>query len=275
MSKITSVHARQILDSRGNPTIEVEVTTDKICARASVPSGASTGVHEALELRDGKKEFFGKSVHNAVNNVNKIISKKIVGRNADEQEQIDRIMLSLDGTKNKSNLGANAILGVSMAVCRASALEKNHFIYPRIAELFETKKLSIPIPAFNVINGGKHAGGKLDIQEYMLIPSKAKSFSEALQIGSEIYHQLKNNIEEKYGKQATNVGDEGGFTPQCTCFEEPFDLILDAVSELGYEKKVSLGIDCAATTFYRQGKYYLEGTEYSAFELLDKYKELV
>lgn len=274
MSKIKSVYARQIIDSRGNPALEVEVATEKVCARAGVPSGASTGSHEALELRDCKKDFFGKGLKLAVSNINKIISKKISGLDCNEQEIIDELMIKLDGTSNKSKLGANAILGVSMAVCRASALERSSFLYPRIGELFQTKRFLLPIPAFNLINGGKHSGGGAEIQEYLLLPSKAKSFSEALQIGCEVYHQLKKDIENKYGKQATNVGDEGGFTPQCACFEEPLDLILDAVDEIGYAKKIVLGIDCAATTFYRHGKYYLEGEEYSSSELIDKYIEL-
>ena len=275
MSKITSVYARQVFDSRGNPTVECEVNTQKSCARAMVPSGVSTGQNEAVELRDNGKSFHGKGVLNAVNNVNKIIAKKIVGKDSTDQEVIDNLMISLDGTRNKARLGANAILAVSLAVCRAASEETTHDVFRHVASLFGTKKYVLPVPAFNIINGGKHAGTKLDIQEYMILPDKAKNFSEAMQIGVEVYQELKKIIAEKFGRQFTNVGDEGGFTPPLTCIEEPFDLILDALNNLGYWKKVKLGIDCAASTFYRDGKYYLGGEEFTANELVDKYAELV
>ncbi|MBI4919361.1 phosphopyruvate hydratase [archaeon] len=274
MSKITQVKARQILDSRGNPTVEVDVFSEKGFARASVPSGASTGMNEMLELRDGGNSFHGKGVNKAVANVLKI-GKKIKGRNVFDQEEIDKLMLKLDGTSNKSRLGANSMLGVSLAVCRAAALEKNDFIYPYIASLFENKKVNLPIPMFNLINGGKHAENDLDIQEYMLVPNKAKSFSEALQIGSEVDFELKKLLINRFGKLSANVGDEGGFAPRFECVEEPIDFILDAVNELGYSKKVSLAIDCAATTFFRKGRYYLEGQEYKNSELIDYYSDLV
>ncbi len=274
MSKITSVKARQILDSRGNPTVEVEVNTKNSCARASVPSGVSTGKHEAFELRDNSKEFQGLSVNKAVNNVNKIIAKKLIGKEIQDQEDIDNFLIKIDGTKNKSKLGANAILGVSMAVCRAASKEKNHKLYEYIAKLYDIKKFILPIPAFNIIEGGKHAGNSLDFQEFMIWPVKIKTFSEALRIGSEIYHELKEVIKKKYGKSAINVGDEGGFAPPLTCYEEAFDLIIDAANKLGYENKIKLGIDVAATSFYRNGKYYLEGNELSSNDLLDRYEEM-
>ncbi len=274
MSKITKINARQILDSRGNPTVEVEVSTKNFCARASVPSGVSTGKYEAFELRDGSKAFRGLGVTKAVNNVNKIIAKKLIGKEVTDQEEIDNFLIKLDGTKNKSKLGANAILGVSMAVCRAASKEKSQELYDYVGKLYGTKKFVLPIPAFNIIEGGKHAGNSLDFQEFMVWPVRSKSFSEAVQIGSEIYHELKEVLKKRYGKSAINVGDEGGFAPPLTCYEEPFELILDAANELGYENKIKLGIDAAATSFYRDRKYYLEGTEASVNDLLEKYVEM-
>jgi enolase len=274
LAKILAVKAREILDSRGNPTVECEIKTSTGISRASVPSGASTGVNEALELRDGGKRFGGKGVLKAVNNINKSIAKKIIGKDATKQQQIDELMIKLDGTKNKKKLGANAILAVSMAVARAGAASKKMPLYAYLGELFENKKFILPVPSFNIINGGKHAGNKLDIQEYMILPIGAKSFSEAIRIGAEVYHKLKGILEENYGKNAVNVGDEGGFAPPISCFEKPFDHIIDAVTALGYWKKVKIGIDAAATTFYRDGNYYLEGQEYTTEELKEKYVEL-
>ncbi|MBW2986877.1 phosphopyruvate hydratase [Candidatus Woesearchaeota archaeon] len=274
MLKILKIKSRQILDSRGNPTVETEIHTKSGISRASVPSGASTGVHEAVELRDGGKKFLGLGVSKAVKNVNTIIAKKIVGKQV-SQSSADKLMIKLDGTPNKAKLGANAILSVSMALCKAEALEKGMAQYVHVADLFENNKLVLPTPAFNIINGGQHAGNRLDIQEYLLLPVGAKTFQEALQIGSEVYHKLKELLEKDYGKKATNVGDEGGFAPPMTCYEEPFDYIMDAVEELGYSKKIKLGIDAAASSFCRGGKYYLEGQELSTGELIDAYAELV
>ncbi|MBD3303929.1 phosphopyruvate hydratase [Candidatus Woesearchaeota archaeon] len=273
MLKILKVKSREILDSRGNPTVETDIFTRQGVSRASVPSGASTGVHEAVELRDGGKRYLGLGVSKAVKNVNNTIAKKISGKSFD-QEKLDNLLIGLDGTPNKEQLGANAVLSVSLAFCKASALEQGVPLYSHIANLFESKKLLLPVPAFNIINGGKHAENKLDFQEYMLLPVKAKSFSEALQIGSEVYHVLKKRIAKHYGKSATNVGDEGGFAPPMTCFEEPLDYIMDAVNELGYYKKIKLGVDVAATSFYRGNKYYLEGSELSSGELRDTYLEM-
>ncbi len=274
MSKILAVKARQILDSRGSPTVECEMKTTDGIFRASVPSGASTGVHEALELRDGGMAFLGKGVLRAVKNINLVIAKKLKGRKP-IQEEIDNLMIKLDGTKNKSRLGANAILAVSMATARAGAAAQHIQLYEYLGYLSGTKKFTLPVPAFNIINGGKHAGNKLDIQEYMVMPVGAKNFAEAIQIGSEIYHMLKKNLENHFGKQAINVGDEGGFAPPLTCMEEPFDYITDAINKLGYWKKVKLAIDCAATTFWKDGVYYVEGQEYRPDALADKYEELV
>ena len=274
MSAIKHIAAREILDSRGTPTVEVIAKTAKHCVRASVPSGASTGVHEAHELRDGGKRYNGKGVQKAVRNVT-LIGKKLTGKDPAKQEEIDQIMVNLDGTANKSKLGANAILAVSLACARLGAKEKGIPLYQHIANVFENNKLLLPVPAFNIINGGKHAGNKLDFQEYMLLPVGAKSFSEAYQIGTEVYHELKSILEKQYGKTAVNVGDEGGFAPPLTCIDEPLDKIADAVQNLGYWKKVAFGIDAAASTFHRNQKYHLEGKALTGYELLEKYVELV
>ncbi len=274
MLKILKIKSRQILDSRGNPTVETEIHTKSGISRASVPSGASTGVHEAVELRDGGKKFLGLGVSKAVKNVNTIIAKKLVGKQVN-QASADKLMINLDGTPNKAKLGANAILSVSMALCKAEALEKGMAQYVHVSDLFENNKLVLPTPAFNIINGGKHAGNQLDIQEYMLLPVNAKTFQEALQIGSEVYHKLKELLSKDYGKKATNVGDEGGFAPPMTDYEEPLDYIMTAVEKLGYSKKIKIGIDAAASSFCRGGKYYLDGRELSTTELIDVYSEMV
>jgi len=250
-SKITKVHARQIFDSRGNPTVEVDVTTELGLFRAAVPSGASTGIYEALELRDGdKSRYLGKGVSKAVNNVNNTIAPKIVGQDPTQQNAIDKILLELDGTDDKKNLGANAILGVSMAVCRAGAAAKKVPLYRHIADLAGRKELLLPVPAFNVINGGTHAGNKLAMQEFMLLPTGATSFTEAMRMGAEVYHALKSVISSKYGQDAVNVGDEGGFAPNIQSNEEGLDLCVKAIEKAGYTGKVFLGMDVAASEFY-------------------------
>ncbi|KAI9027148.1 enolase [Phycomyces nitens] len=259
---ITKVHARQIFDSRGNPTVEVELTTGKGVFRAAVPSGASTGIHEALELRDNvKADYMGKGVLQAVENVNKVIAPALIEANIDvvDQKAIDDFLLELDGTKNKSKLGANAILGVSLAAAKAGAGEKNVPLYVHLADLAGSKKpFVLPVPAFNVINGGSHAGNKLAMQEFMILPTGAKSFSEAMKIGSEVYHHLKNVIKAKYGQDATNVGDEGGFAPNIQDNQEGLDLLVAAIEKAGYTGKVKIGMDCAASEFYKEGKYDLD-----------------
>ena len=271
MGKILGITAREILDSRGIPTIETSVKTNSGISVSSVPSGRSKGMYEAWELRDGGERYNGNGVLKAIKNVNTLISKKLVGKNP---EMADEILLALDDTPNKIKLGANAILSVSMACCRAAALENKVPLYSHIASLFSTKKMTLPVPAFNVINGGKHAGNKLDIQEYMIMPTGAKTFSEAMQIGAEVYAELKALLQKDYGKSAVNIGDEGGFAPPLDCYEAPLDLIMDALQNTGYDKKVKLAIDAAATSFYRNGKYYLEGTELDSEELIDKYTEM-
>jgi len=258
---IVKVYARQIYDSRGNPTVEVDLTTDKGVFRAAVPSGASTGVHEALELRDKDKAVHhGKGVLTAVANINEKIGPALVakGFQVTEQTSIDKFMLELDGTENKSALGANAILGVSLAVCKAGAVHKGVPLYKHIADLAGTPKIILPVPAFNVINGGSHAGNKLAMQEFMVLPVGAKSFREAMRMGSEIYHHLKGEIKKRYGLDATAVGDEGGFAPNIQDNKEALDLLNSSIALAGYTGKVTIGMDVAASEFYKDGKYDLD-----------------
>ncbi|BFZ23511.1 hypothetical protein BsWGS_26549 [Bradybaena similaris] len=257
---IKSIKARQIFDSRGNPTVEVDLETDKGLFRAAVPSGASTGIHEAVELRDGGSDYMGKGVLNAVGNVNTIIAEALIKAqpNLTDQRAVDKIMIALDGTDNKGKLGANAILGVSMAVCRAAAAEKGVPLYRHIADISGIKQLFLPCPAFNVINGGSHAGNKLAMQEFMLLPTGATSFTDAMRIGSEVYHNLKTVIKTKYGQDACNVGDEGGFAPNIQDNQEGLELLKEAIAKAGYTGKVDIGMDVAASEFYKEGKYDLD-----------------
>lgn len=258
MATITAVHARQIFDSRGNPTVEVDVTTEKGLFRAAVPSGASTGIYEAIELRDGdKSKYLGKGVSKAVKNVNEVIAPKIIGKDVTKQEELDNLLLQIDGTENKGNLGANAILGVSMAVCKAGAAVKGVPLYRHIADLAGKKEaVTLPVPAFNIINGGSHAGNKLAMQEFMILPVGAKTFAEALRMGSEVYHNLKSIIKDKYGQDACNVGDEGGFAPNIGSNDEGLNLVNQAIAKAGYEGKVKIGMDVAASEFYTEDKLY-------------------
>ncbi|MCI4394169.1 hypothetical protein PGIGA_G00165750 [Pangasianodon gigas] len=258
---IVKIHAREILDSRGNPTVEVDLYTEKGRFRAAVPSGASTGVHEALELRDGDKtRFLGKGVTKAVDHVNKDIAPKLLEKKLSvvDQEKIDKLMLELDATENKSKFGANAILGVSLAVCKAGAAEKGVPLFRHIADLAGHADVILPVPAFNVINGGSHAGNKLAMQEFMILPVGAANFREAMRIGAEVYHNLKGVIKGKYGKDATNVGDEGGFAPNILENNEALELLKSAIEKAGYADKIVIGMDVAASEFYRNGKYDLD-----------------
>ncbi|KAG0251711.1 phosphopyruvate hydratase, partial [Actinomortierella ambigua] len=260
---IQKIHARQIFDSRGNPTVEVEVTTAKGIFRADVPSGASTGIHEALELRDGDKTaYVGKGVLKAVENVNKHLGPALIAANIDvtNQTAIDEFLIAQDGTTNKSKYGANAILGISMAALKAGAAEKGVALYRHIADLagHAGKKIVLPVPAMNVINGGSHAGNRLAMQEFMILPTGAESFAEAMKIGSEVYHALKAVIKKKYGQDATNVGDEGGFAPNIQDNDEGLKLLIAAIENAGYTGKVKIGMDVAASEFYREGKYDLD-----------------
>ena len=259
MSGIQSIISRQIFDSRGNPTIEVDVTTEKgFLGRASVPSGASTGQHEAVELRDGGDAFVGKGVLKAVKNVNEYISKALLGVSIFEQEKIDKIMIELDGTPNKSNLGANSILGVSLAVAKAASLELGLPLYRYIGGA-EAKTL--PVPMINIINGGSHSDAPIAFQEFMIVPIMAKSFSNAMQIGTEIFHNLKKVLQSR-GLGVT-VGDEGGFAPKLVGTEDAIETIAKATSNAGYcfGEEVMIALDCASAEFYIDGKY-----DYSKFE---------
>lgn len=258
---ITKVHARQIFDSRGNPTVEVEVTTERGTFRSAVPSGASTGIYEALELRDKEKDnYHGKGVDKAVGNVNNNLGPALIKANIDEADQtaVDNFLLAQDGTDNKSKYGANAILGVSMAVCRAGAAKKGVPLYSHIANLAGNKEFIMPVPALNVINGGSHAGNKLAMQEFMILPTGASSFREAMKMGSETYHHLKKVIQQKYGQDACNVGDEGGFAPNILDNKEGLELLQQAIANAGYTGKIVIGMDVAASEFYKDGKYDLD-----------------
>ena len=260
---VSKVYARSVYDSRGNPTVEVELTTEKGVFRSLVPSGASTGVHEALEMRDeDKSKWMGKGVMNAVNNVNNVIAAAFVKANLDvkDQKAVDDFLLSLDGTANKSKLGANAILGVSMAAARAAAAEKNVPLYQHLADLSKSKTSPyvLPVPFLNVLNGGSHAGGALALQEFMIAPTGAKTFAEAMRIGSEVYHNLKSLTKKRYGASAGNVGDEGGVAPNIQTAEEALDLIVDAIKAAGHDGKVKIGLDCASSEFFKDGKYDLD-----------------
>ncbi|GME86120.1 hypothetical protein B5S28_g2210 [[Candida] boidinii] len=262
MSVATKVFARSVYDSRGNPTVEVDLYTSKGLFRAIVPSGASTGVHEALELRDGdKSKWLGKGVLKAVANVNDIIAPALVEAKipVTEQAKLDDFLNSLDGTPNKGKLGANAILGVSLAAAKAGAADKGVPLYSHISDLSGSKKpYVLPVPFQNVLNGGSHAGGSLAIQEFMIAPLDAPSFSEALRMGSEVYHNLKSLAKKRYGQSAGNVGDEGGVAPDLHTAEEALDLIMDAIKVAGYTGKFGIAIDAASSEFYKDGKYDLD-----------------
>lgn len=259
---VTKVTARQIFDSRGNPTLEAALWTEKGKFVAQVPSGASTGVHEAVELRDGvKSDYMGKGVLKAVSNVNDIIAKELISSGLDvtQQKEIDDLLIKLDGTHNKGKLGANAILGVSMAVAEAGAAQKGVPLYVHLADLAGVKApYVLPTPSFNVINGGSHAGNALAFQEFMILPTGAKDFTEAMKIGSETYHHLKKVIQKKYGIDATNVGDEGGFAPNVSGAEESLELLTEAIASAGYTDKISIALDVASSEFYKDGKYDLD-----------------
>ena len=274
MSSIIGIHAREILDSRGNPTLESEVWLESgIVATASVPSGASTGSFEAVELRDGDDRYMGKGVRSAVRNVNDRIAPEIIGLEAGEQKYIDRVMIELDGTHNKGNLGANAILGVSLAVARAAAKEYEMPLWSYIGGL---GPFALPTPMMNVINGGKHADNNLDIQEFMIIPHGAECFSEALRMGTETYHALKTILIQK--GLNTALGDEGGFAPHLKTNREAIDIIISAIEKAGYVpgEDISLGLDVAATEIFKDGNYIFKGEQktFSSLELMDYYTDL-
>ena len=259
MTKIKNIVSRQIFDSRGNPTVETDViTTNNIIGRAAVPSGASTGEHESVELRDGLDSYMGKSVFNAVKNVNEIISKELNNLSIFDQELIDEKMIKLDGTKNKSKLGANAILSVSLAVSKAAANEKNISLFKYLGD---SNSNVLPVPLMNIINGGSHSDSPISFQEFMIVPVGAKSFTNALQIGNEVFHNLKSILKSR--GLSTAVGDEGGFAPELDGTEDAINTIIEAVNKAGYEMKkdVMIALDCASSEFYKDGYY-----DYSIFE---------
>jgi enolase len=270
--EIEKIQAREILDSRGNPTIEVDVWTCCGFGRASVPSGASTGVHEALELRDGGDRYNGKGVLKAVKNVNEVIAPKIIGMNAISQCQIDKLIIELDGTPNKANLGANAILGVSLGVAKAAASSLGMPLYRYLGGVSTYR---LPVPSFNVLNGGRHAGNELSIQEFMIEPVGAKSFSEGLRMATETYHALGKILQSRYGVGATNVGFEGGYAPPLSKTRDALDAILSALDITGYCEEIKIGLDPAASSFYRDGAYYIDGKSLSPEEMIDYYADLV
>jgi enolase len=272
--KISDVRARQVLDSRGNPTVEAEVFAGRFVGRASVPSGASTGSHEALELRDGDaSKFHGKGVTKAVDNIVSVIGPKLKGFDCTDQRAIDELMIKLDGTQAKSKLGANAILAVSMAAARTAAAVNGVSIY---TQLRARKRYSLPVPMMNVINGGEHAGNELAIQEFLIEPIAAKRCSEAIRMGAEVYQSLKSLLIRKYGRGAINVGDEGGFAPQLSRTRDALGAIYDATKESGHEGDVRIGMDAAASTFYdgKRGTYRVDGVSMSAPKLEDFYAAL-
>lgn len=273
MSKIKAVNAREILDSRGNPTIEVEVVLeDKSIGRAAVPSGASTGAFEAAELRDGGSRYLGKGVTSAVKNVIEKITPVVIGMSATDQRAIDQKMISLDGTKNKSVLGANAILGVSLATARAASVSANQSLF---AYLGGSKAKTLPVPMMNILNGGAHADTNVDIQEFMIAPIGADSFKESLRWGAEIYHSLKSVLKKK--GLATSIGDEGGFAPNLDSNRAALDLILVAIEGAGFKvgSQIALAMDVAATEFFSEGKYEFEGKSLTSDQMITYYSDLV
>ena len=259
MSIIIKIHARQILDSRGNPTVEVDVYTESgIFGRAAVPSGASTGEHEAVELRDGGDSFMGKGVMTAVNNINDILSEEIIGLSVFDQNKIDKLMIDLDGTHNKSKYGANALLGISLAISKAAANELGIPLYRYIGGISAN---TLPVPMMNIINGGSHSDAPIAFQEFMIIPLMAESFSKSMQMGTEIFHNLKKVLNKR--GLSTAVGDEGGFAPKLEGTEDALETILESIKNAGYKpgEEVMIALDCASAEFYKNGIY-----DYSIFE---------
>lgn len=274
MSIIARVQARQILDSRGNPTLEVEVFTNNgAFGRAAVPSGASTGAHEAVELRDNdKKVYMGKGVLNAVNNVNSVLQEALIGQSVFDQAALDNYMRTMDGTSNKAKLGANAILGVSLAIARAASAECGMPLYKYVGGV---GAVTLPVPMMNILNGGSHADNKIDIQEFMVMPFGAETFSQGLQMGTEIFHTLKNVLKQK--GHSTNVGDEGGFAPNLGSNEEAIEVVLEAIEKAGYKPGVDvyIALDAASSEFYKDGKYIFESTgeKRTSAQMVDFWKD--
>lgn len=275
--KIRSLHARQILDSRGIPTVEVDCTLeDGSFGRAAVPSGASTGSHEALELRDGDtKRYAGKSVEKVISNVHETIFKELKGESASDQRTVDQRLIDMDGTANKAKLGANAILGVSMAVCRARAASEKRSLWASLADQFGVdagSKITLPVPLMNVLNGGAHADNGLSFQEFMIVPTEFSSFAEALRAGAEVFYALKDIL--KKSQYVTAVGDEGGFAPKVPDADHAFSILVSAIKVAGYEGRVKLAIDAAASEFYAKGTYTVDGKKYMSDKLVSYYEML-
>jgi enolase len=276
MSEILKIKAREILDSRGDPTVEVEIKTLKGVFRSMTPSGASAGKHEALEIRDNdNSRYLGKGTLKVIKNINDIIAPKIIGLNCRHQESIDSLMIELDGTDNKEKLGANAILPISMAVTKAGASEKNLPLYSYISEMFGIISHKIPIPMCNIINGGKHAGQENSFQEHMIMPTGAKSFSEGIRHVSEIYHHLSKVLYKKFGSSGILVGDEGGFAPSdLSNVDDRFDFILKAIDSAGYNKMIKIALDPASSEFFYDGIYKIGNKSFSGGEMVDLYVDL-
>ena len=272
-SYIKKIEGKEILDSRGNPTVEVSLFIEQGLFKAAVPSGASKGKYEAIELRDGGKRLKGKGVLKAVKNINEIISSKLEGKEVVKQKEIDDLLIKLDGTKNKSRLGANAICGVSMAVCRAGAKEKNIPLWEYISNL-SGQKASLPTPCFNIINGGAHAVNDLDFQEFMVVPA-VKTFSQSFQMGLKTYQQLKEVIKEKYGNLSLKTGDEGGFAPLIKKPEQALDLILEAIKNFNFKKEIKIILDVAASQFFKKGKYETNFKSFDSGGLIEYYYGLI
>ena len=278
--KITKIQSRWILDSRGNPTVESDIYAGKTYARAAVPSGASTGVLEALELRDGGKAFLGKHVSKAVANVNDILAKKLLGFDVREQTKSDEEMIAIDGTENKSKLGANAILSVSLAAAKLAAILSDKPLFAHLHDIAYGKSRDdylLPLPCCNIINGGEHAGNNLAIQEFMVLPVGAKTFAKGIQNVAEVYQTLKGILIKKYGPPAKNVGDEGGFAPNLGETREAIDVIIEAIEEAGFLVGIDfhLGMDAAASEFFVDGKYDIDGKKLSEDEMIQYYLDLI
>ncbi len=274
MAVISRVIGREILDSRGNPTVEAEVHAGNLVGLGAAPSGASTGSLEALEMRDGGERYMGKGVRNAVENINEKISKKLEGMDPKEQRNVDNAMIELDGTDNKSKLGANAMVAVSMAVASIGAMSTGIPLHKHIANIAGRDGKTLPVPMMNVINGGKHAGRENDPQEHMVMPVKANDFSSAVRMCAETYHTLKNLLKQKHGYSSTLLGDEGGFAPPISDVGERLELILKAAEEAGYSNEMYIALDPAASEFYKDGNYFVGEKKFSSGELVDFWRSL-
>lgn len=274
--RIESVKAREVLDSRGNPTVEVDLVTSDGLFRAMVPSGASAGVHEALELRDKGDRYLGKGTQKAVDNVNKVIAPKVVGFDASDQRGLDDLMNEIDGTENKGRLGANATLPVSMAACQAAAKSQGLWVYEYIGKLAGVSPDTLPTPQLNVINGGKHAGQDNDIQEHMIMPVGARNFREAIRMAAEVYHHLGKILKKEFGARGTLIGDEGGFVPPLKTVRDRLDIVSKAIENAGYTtEEIKFALDPASSEFFKDGTYTVGDRKMSASEMVDYYADLV